>query len=78
MSTQNVSNLATLIAEKLLRIKELTTKQVFVRNKLEEANKESNALATEINRIEQEVKSLKFEISERLSDNNLRAVLNGE
>lgn len=78
MSVENISNLAELIAAKLLKIKELSTKKVFVKNKLDEVNRESNTLATEINKIEQEITSIKFEISNRLSDSNLKVVIDGE
>lgn len=78
MSVENISNLAELIAAKLLKIKELSTKKVSVKNKLDEVNRESNTLATEINKIEQEITSIKFEISNRLSDSNLKVVIDGE
>ena len=76
MDTNDTQHLATLIAQKLNRIKELSKKQIVVRNKLDDVNRESNSLATELNRLEEEVKSLKYEISNCLTDSNLKLVSN--
>lgn len=78
METSETSRLAGLIAQKLTRIKELSRKRVVVRNKLDEVNLECSTLAAELNKIEDEVKSLKYEISECLTDHNLKLVTNGE
>ena len=78
MVTSETSRLAEIIAQKLSRIKEIGRRKIVVRNKLDEVNLESNSLAAELNRLEDEVKSLKYEISECLSDNNLKLVTDGE
>lgn len=75
MQTNEISHLAELIAQKLTRIKELARKKVVLRNKLDGVNLEANTLAAELNRLEDEVKSLKYEISECLGDNNLKLVI---
>lgn len=78
MSTPEIQALANLIAQKLDRIKDLSRKQIVVKNKLDEVNRESSSLATDLNRIEDEIKSLKYEISTCLTDSNLKLVGNGE
>lgn len=78
MDANDTQSLATLIAHKLNRIKDLVRKQVVVRNKLDEVNQQSNAFARELNKIDEEIKSLKYEISNCLSDSNLKLVSDGE
>lgn len=78
MFANETQQLANLIAQKLNRIKELSKKQVGIKNRLDQVNLEANDLATQLNRIEEEIKGLKHEISSCLSDNHLKIVNNGE
>jgi hypothetical protein len=75
METSETSRLADLIAQKLTRIKDIARKKVVLRNKLDEVNLEANTISTDLNRLEEEVKSLKYEIAECLSDNSLKLVV---
>lgn len=75
MSVNETTRLADLIAQKLTRIKDISRKKVVIKNKLDEVNLESRTLTEELNRLDDEVKSLKYEISECLSENNLKLVV---
>ena len=77
MTTETTDKLASKIAEKLTQIKSLIRKRASVRNQIEDVAQESNKLSEELNRIEDTIKSLKYEISNDLNDTNL-TVVNGD
>ena len=80
MSVEENSQLANLIAKQLERIKQLSKNRASVKSRLEELCAESRAKTEELNKIEEAIKSIKFEIANSLNDDGpeLKLVGNGE
>jgi len=68
MSVEGTVELANRIAQKLEEIKELSRKKVVVQNTLEKLKHETKATSEELNRIEATIRSLKYEITDCLTD----------
>jgi archaellum component FlaC len=80
MSVEENSQLASLIAKQLERIKQLSKNRASVKSRLDEIAAESKTKTEELNRIEDAIKSIKFEIANSLNDDGpeLKLVGNGE
>jgi len=75
MSAEETSMLAMSIAEKLQKMQELSKKKLSIKSRLEEVNAESGRLFEEINRIDEVIRSLKYEITECLDKDTSSATL---
>ena len=75
MSAEETSRLAMSIAEKLQKMRELSKKKLSIKSRLEEVNAESGRLFEEINRIDEVIRSLKYEITECLDKDTSAATL---
>ena len=73
----NTAQLADLIAKKLDEIKSLSRKRVSVQNRLDELKVETDSAKDELNKIEEGIRSLKYEVTDCLSDNALGLKLVG-
>lgn len=73
----DTSQLAELIAEKLEQIKALSRKRVSVQNRLDELKVEVNDTKDELNKIEEGIRSLRYEVTDCLSDKTLGLKLVG-
>ena len=71
------TQLAELIAEKLEQIKALSRKRVSVQNRLDELKVEVNDTKDELNKIEEGIRSLRYEVTDCLSDKTLGLKLVG-
>lgn len=77
MNAEETTTLAVSIAEKIEKIKELSKKKSSIKNRLEEVNAESTRLFEEINKIDEMIRSMKHEITDGLSDVNLKLAIVG-
>lgn len=73
----DTAQLAELIAEKLEQIKALSRKRVSVQNRLDELKVEVNDTKDELNKIEEGIRSLRYEVTDCLSDKTLGLKLVG-
>ena len=80
MSSEEVTQLATLIAEKIVMIKSIEEKCSLVRSKLEALSQEKKSLEEELNKSNDMIKSLKHEVTNDLlmSEPKIKLVRNGE
>jgi len=73
----DTSHLAELIAKKLEDIKALSRKRVSVQNRLDELKTELELTKDELNNIEEGIRSLRYEVTDCLSDKTLGLKLVG-
>jgi peptidoglycan hydrolase CwlO-like protein len=73
----DTSQLADMIAKKLEEIKSLSRKRVSVQNRLDELKGEIDSTKEELNKIEEGIRSLKYEVTDCLSDKVLGLKLVG-
>jgi peptidoglycan hydrolase CwlO-like protein len=66
-----------MIAKKLEEIKSLSRKRVSVQNRLDELKGEIDSTKEELNKIEEGIRSLKYEVTDCLSDKVLGLKLVG-
>jgi peptidoglycan hydrolase CwlO-like protein len=67
----DTSHLAELIAKKLEDIKAQSRKRVSVQNRLDELKSELELTKEELNKIEEGIRSLRYEVTDCLSDKTL-------
>ena len=67
----DTSHLAELIAKKLEDIKAQSRKRVSVQNRLDELKTELELTKEELNKIEEGIRSLRYEVTDCLSDKTL-------
>ena len=67
----DTSHLAELIAKKLEDIKVQSRKRVSVQNRLDELKSELELTKEELNKIEEGIRSLRYEVTDCLSDKTL-------
>ena len=73
----DTSHLAELIAKKLEDIKAQSRKRVSVQNRLDELKTELELTKDELNKIEEGIRSLRYEVTDCLSDKTLGLKLVG-
>lgn len=78
MSVNDTSELAARIAQQLVKLQELGKQKLSTQRRIEELKEESQAKLEELNSIEQEIRTIKYEITESLDEKRIELKVVGK